>query len=196
MAWSVTVKANVVGQDPRRPACGRSSTMHAFGHAVELRENFHWRHGNAVAVGMMFIAHLAQQRGLIDADLVARHAAILESIGLPVSYEPRHFDELYAGMTRDKKNRDGHIRFVALTGPGQTTRPRVRASTNCAPPTTRSPGRRDEGPGPQRPQPQPPGATPAGGVRIDDARGRGEAHRGAGRDARRRGGVPSVQPRG
>jgi len=123
IARSVTVKANVVGQDLKEAGLREILNYgHTFGHAVELRENFHWRHGNAVAVGMMFIAHLAQQRGLIDADLVARHAAILESIGLPVSYEPGHFDELYAGMTRDKKNRDGHIRFVALTGPGQTTR--------------------------------------------------------------------------
>ena len=92
------------------------------GHAVELRENYSWRHGKAVAVGLMFIAHLSHARGLIDASLVAQHERILHSIGLPTTYEPGHFDELYQAMTRDKKNRHGTIRFVALTGVGSTTR--------------------------------------------------------------------------
>ncbi|MDU7102980.1 MAG: 3-dehydroquinate synthase, partial [Corynebacterium sp.] len=32
------------------------------------------------------------------------------------------FADLYEAMTHDKKNRDGQIRFVALTGVGETTR--------------------------------------------------------------------------
>lgn len=123
IARSVAVKAAVVGEDLKE--AGLRETLnygHTFGHAVELRENYSWRHGNAVAVGMMFIANLSHARGLIDSELVARHENILSSIGLPTSYEPGHFDELYAGMTRDKKNRHGTIRFVALTGVGSTTR--------------------------------------------------------------------------
>lgn len=89
---------------------------------MELRENFTWRHGNAVAVGTMFIAHLSHNLGLIDATLLERHRAILQAIGLPTSYEAGVFDELYEGMTRDKKNRDGNIRFVALTAVGDVTR--------------------------------------------------------------------------
>ncbi len=120
---SVTVKASVVSEDLKESNLREILNYgHTFGHAIELRENFSWRHGNAVAVGMVFIAELSQARGLIDADLVARHRAILASVGLPTSYTPGLFDELYQGMTRDKKNRDGHIRFVALTGVGECTR--------------------------------------------------------------------------
>lgn len=123
IARSVAVKANVVGQDLKESGLREILNYgHTFGHAVELRENFRWRHGHAVAVGMMFVAHLAHARGLIDADLVERHRVILESVGLPTSYPGGHFDELYSGMTRDKKNRDGTIRFVVLTGAGETTR--------------------------------------------------------------------------
>lgn len=123
IARSVGVKAEVVGQDLKESGLREILNYgHTFGHSVELRENFRWRHGNAVAVGMMFIAHLALQRGLIDQDLVDRHRTILESIGLPTTYPGGFFDELYQGMTRDKKNRDGQIRFVALTGAGETTR--------------------------------------------------------------------------
>ena len=121
---SVAVKAEVVGQDLKESGLREILNYgHTFGHAVELRENYRWRHGHAVAVGMMFVAHLAHQRGLIDADLVERHRAILSSIGLPTSYPGGHFDELHDAMTRDKKNRDGIIRFVALDGAvGEMTR--------------------------------------------------------------------------
>lgn len=123
IARSVTVKADVVGKDLKESGLREILNYgHTFGHAVELRENYRWRHGNAVAVGMMFIAHLAAARGLIDAALVARHERILASVGLPTTYPAGHFDELHSAMTRDKKNRDGRIRFVALTGAGETTR--------------------------------------------------------------------------
>lgn len=120
---AVMVKAAVAGEDLRE--AGLRETLnygHTFGHAVEARENYTWRHGHAVAVGMMFEAYLALGRGLIDADLVDTHRTILESVGLPTCYPAGHFDELYGAMTRDKKNRDGDIRFVALTGVGKTTR--------------------------------------------------------------------------
>ncbi|WP_080794753.1 3-dehydroquinate synthase [Corynebacterium pacaense] len=123
IARSVTVKAAVVGQDLKESGLREILNYgHTFGHAVELREHFGWRHGNAVAVGMMFIAHLSHRAGLIDARLLERHRAILESVGLPTTYTGSVFDQLYEGMTRDKKNRDGDIRFVALRGVGDVTR--------------------------------------------------------------------------
>ena len=120
---SIAVKAAVVSQDLKES--GMRETLnygHTFGHAVERHENYEWRHGNAVAVGMMFIAHLSHSRGLIDAQLVEKHRRILHSIGLPTRYKAGHFADLYEAMTHDKKNRDGQIRFVALTGVGETTR--------------------------------------------------------------------------
>lgn len=117
IARSVAVKARVVGADLKEAGLREILNYgHTFGHAVEQYENFRWRHGDAVAVGMMFIAELAHARGLIDADLLARHRAILTSVGLPTAYQPDRFDELYSVMTRDKKNRGGSIRFVALDG--------------------------------------------------------------------------------
>ena len=120
---SIAVKAAVVGEDLKESGLRETLNYgHTFGHAVERHENYAWRHGKAVAVGMMFIAHLAQARGLIDAELVEKHRRILHSVGLPTSYKAGHFADLYEAMTHDKKNRDGKIRFVALTGVGETTR--------------------------------------------------------------------------
>lgn len=120
---SIAVKAAVVGEDLKE--AGLRETLnygHTFGHAVERQEKYMWRHGNAVAIGMMFIAHLSRQRGLLDAELVELHRSILSSIGLPTTYQSGKFAQLYEAMTHDKKNRDGKIRFVALTGVGATTR--------------------------------------------------------------------------
>ena len=120
---SVAVKANVVGQDLKESGLREILNYgHTLGHAIERRENYSWRHGNAVAVGMMFVAHLALGRKLIDAPLVALHEEILAKAGLPTRYEAGAFDELHDAMLLDKKNRDGRIRFVVLDGLGSATR--------------------------------------------------------------------------
>ena len=120
---SVAVKANVVGQDLKESGLREILNYgHTLGHAIERRENYTWRHGNAVAVGMMFVAHLSLGRKLIDAPLVALHEEILTKAGLPTRYEAGAFDELHDAMLLDKKNRDGRIRFVVLDGLGSATR--------------------------------------------------------------------------
>lgn len=120
---SVAVKARVVSQDLKESGLREILNYgHTLGHAIERREDYTWRHGNAVAVGMMFVAHLAHGRGLIDDALLALHHEILATVGLPTTYEAGAFDELYQHMTRDKKNRDGRIRFVVLDGLGSCTR--------------------------------------------------------------------------
>lgn len=120
---SVAVKASVVSQDLKEAGLREILNYgHTLGHAIERRERYEWRHGNAVAVGMMFAAHLAKGRGLIDDSLLALHHEILTSAGLPTTYEAGAFEELYQSMTLDKKNRDGRIRFVVLDGLGSCTR--------------------------------------------------------------------------
>lgn len=114
---SIAVKARVVAADLTESSLREMLNYgHTFGHAVEKQEHFRWRHGNAVAVGMMFVAQLARHQGLIDAALVDRHRCILESVGLPVSYSGAGLDELIHTMLFDKKTRSGRLRFVALDG--------------------------------------------------------------------------------
>lgn len=120
---SVAVKASVVAQDLKESSLREILNYgHTLGHAIEKREDYRWRHGNAVAVGMMFVAILARNRGLIEPAVVDLHREILKGIGLPTSYDAGAFDELYEGMTHDKKNKNGQIRFVVLDGIGSATR--------------------------------------------------------------------------
>ncbi len=120
---SITVKARVVSADLREATSSGSRVGrellnygHTLGHAVERREQYRWRHGEAVSVGMVFVAELARRAGLLDEALAARHGAILRSVGLPTTYEPGVFDELAATMALDKKTRGSQLRFVVLNG--------------------------------------------------------------------------------
>ena len=120
---AIKVKASVVSQDLKESHLREILNYgHTYGHAVEHHENYRWRHGNAVAVGMMFEAELAKAAGLLDDAAVERHREILESIGLPTSYDGADLDTLLVAMGRDKKNKAGVIRFVVLESVGHPTR--------------------------------------------------------------------------
>lgn len=124
---AVQVKADVVGLDFLESSAtsgdgsiGREvlNYGHTFGHAVERRERYRWRHGAAVAVGMMFVAELSALGGRLSEDEVERHRSVLQSLGLPTTYAPGHWDALLAAMSVDKKARGSLLRFIVLQGIG------------------------------------------------------------------------------
>ncbi len=120
---SVAVKARVVSADLRETTSvggrvGREllNYGHTLGHAVERREGYRWRHGEAVGVGMVFAAELARAAGLLDDATADRHKTVLTALGLPTAYEADAFDDLLATMALDKKTRGSTLRFVLLDG--------------------------------------------------------------------------------
>jgi len=124
IARAIQVKSDVVGNDLRETlgtAAGREilNYGHTFGHAVERTENYTWRHGNAVSVGMMFVAHLAHLAGQLDQQVLMRHHNILSGVGLPVSYDGGTFDQLHDAMRIDKKSRGLKLRFIILESVGK-----------------------------------------------------------------------------
>jgi len=120
---SVRVKARVVGEDLTEQGLREILNYgHTLGHAIELVERYQWRHGAAVSVGMVFVAELARLAGKLDDDVVDRHRAILENLGLPVSYRGDRWDQLVAAMRRDKKTRGDLLRFVVLDDVARPTR--------------------------------------------------------------------------
>lgn len=120
---SIQVKADVVSADLRETtSTGRQvgrellNYGHTLAHAIERREHFRWRHGDAVSVGMVFVAELARQAGLLDRETAERHVAILGAVGLPTAYDAGAFDDLLVTMGLDKKTRGSTLRFVVLNG--------------------------------------------------------------------------------
>jgi 3-dehydroquinate synthase len=120
---SVRVKAEVVAADLREtggtdghPGREALNYGHTLGHAVEKFTGYAMRHGEAVALGMVYVAELARLAERLDDDTAARHAAVLGAVGLPTSWAGATFDELLPAMRVDKKARGATLRFVVLDG--------------------------------------------------------------------------------
>jgi 3-dehydroquinate synthase len=120
---AIRVKADVVGADLRESHLREILNYgHTLGHAIERREDYRWRHGAAVSVGLVFAAELGRAAGRLDDATADRHRAVLEALGLPVTYLPGVLDELVETMRGDKKARAGKLRFVVLDGLAQPGR--------------------------------------------------------------------------
>jgi 3-dehydroquinate synthase len=114
---AIRVKADVVGADLRESHLREILNYgHTLGHAIERREDYRWRHGAAVSVGLVFAAELARAAGRLDDGTADRHRSVLDALGLPVTYVPGVLDELVESMRGDKKARAGKLRFVVLDG--------------------------------------------------------------------------------
>ena len=117
VAACVAIKAAVVASDEREGgARAKLNYGHTLAHAIEIAGGHDLRHGEAVAIGLIFAAELAFLLGRIDADRVAEHRRVVGAYDLPMAL-PAGLgnDELLALMARDKKALDG-ITFV-LDGP-------------------------------------------------------------------------------
>jgi 3-dehydroquinate synthase len=123
VARCVAAKARTVAVDERD--AGERLVLnygHTLGHALERLDEFSGRsHGEAIAVGMVFAARLAEAMGLAGPGLVARHARLLASIGLEVGGGLPDVERIVSAFRLDKKYRAG-VRFVLLEDVG---RPRI-----------------------------------------------------------------------
>jgi 3-dehydroquinate synthase len=117
---AVRMKAAVVSADLRE-AGGREilNYGHTLGHAIERVERYRIRHGEAVAIGMVYAAELARLAGRLDAATVHRHRRVLGAVGLPTTFLPGRWLALREAMSVDKKSRGASLRFVILEGPGR-----------------------------------------------------------------------------
>lgn len=120
---SVNIKAQVVGEDFQEGFAREVLNYgHTMGHAVELHSKFGLRHGEAVAIGMVYIAELAHLRGVLSEELVSLHRSLLSRFGLPTRYPADAWPELWSLLALDKKARGKSLRFVAISKIGTTLR--------------------------------------------------------------------------
>ena len=120
----IAVKANAVAGDLRESGgaeIGREALNygHTLGHAIERFEGYRIRHGEAISIGMVYVAEIAHRTGRIDDELLARHRSILDKLSLPTTYRPGIWEALSATMRLDKKTRGDQLRFVVLDGPAK-----------------------------------------------------------------------------
>lgn len=114
---AVRVKADIVGRDLRDAGPREMLNYgHTLAHAVERAERYRFRHGDAVAIGLVYAGALGRLAGRLDVATATRHRAILTAIGLPTTYSAGAWPALAATMRLDKKARGATLRFVVLDG--------------------------------------------------------------------------------
>jgi len=114
IARCVEIKAKIVAADERESG-GRAllNYGHTLAHALERSSNFSLAHGEAVAVGMIYAAHLAHAMQRISQARVEEHYKIIgQTYGLKVKPDERvNRKELIELMRHDKKAVSG-LTFV------------------------------------------------------------------------------------
>ena len=119
---AIAMKARVVGEDFTEQGLREILNYgHTLGHAIEHAERYQWRHGAAIAIGMVFAAELSRLTRSLSDEAVDRHRRILESLSLPTTYPAGRWPTLLATMKRDKKARGDLLRFIVLDDIGRPT---------------------------------------------------------------------------
>ncbi|MGH2739100.1 MAG: 3-dehydroquinate synthase [Actinomycetota bacterium] len=120
VARCIRAKASVVEHDERDTGLRHVLNYgHTLGHAIERIEGYRGAsHGEAVALGMLFAAHLAEITGLAAPGLVGRHRRVLAPLGLPAHRDVPDAEAVLEALRLDKKYRGG-VRFVLLEDLGR-----------------------------------------------------------------------------
>ena len=123
VARAISVKASVVSSDFKESFAREALNYgHTLGHAIEIHAQYQMRHGEAVSIGMVFVAELAAARGLIDEATVTMHRDLLKRYDLPITFDRQAWSKLLPLLSLDKKARGNTLRFVVLDGIGSTKR--------------------------------------------------------------------------
>ncbi len=121
ISGSVRIKAEVVAEDTREGGLRQILNFgHTIAHAVERVLNFELLHGDAVAIGMVAEAHIAEAIGLARTGLSVAIADAVGRAGLPSRLPAGiSLDDIIAATHGDKKARTGAARYALPRGIGE-----------------------------------------------------------------------------
>ena len=121
VAGSCRIKASVVERDEREAELRHVLNYgHTIGHAIEAATGFgRFTHGEAVSLGIVAEARLAEALGLAKPSTTSRQIDLLAAAGLPVAGLDADPAAILDAMGRDKKARDGRVPFVLAPEIGQ-----------------------------------------------------------------------------
>ncbi len=117
---SCQIKADIVEIDEKEGSVRAFLNYgHTFGHAIESLAGYgQWKHGEAVAVGMIVAAKISAAQGLCEQADVQRIVALLKALKLPVEPPDYSLNDYVAAMRRDKKVKHGTLTLVLNQGIG------------------------------------------------------------------------------
>jgi len=111
---AVAVKVRFIETDPyERGVRAALNLGHTIGHGVERLSDYRIRHGEAVAIGLVAEARLAERIGLAESGLAEHIRGVLSGLGLPTEI-PAEMDPqtLQSAMQVDKKRAGGRLRYA------------------------------------------------------------------------------------
>jgi shikimate kinase/3-dehydroquinate synthase len=102
------LKTAVVAEDEKETSGVRArlNLGHTVGHALEGASEYAWRHGDAVAAGLVVALEMGKRRGTCSTAFAETVAELLRFFGLP-DRPDRSWEELLPFLARDKKFRRG-----------------------------------------------------------------------------------------
>jgi 3-dehydroquinate synthase len=120
---SCRIKADVVSKDEREGGLRRILNYgHTVGHALEAVTKYRrFRHGEAIAFGMLAAADLAVVRGALTDSNRQALARLIAALGPLPSIADLAIPEVMDAIRRDKKVLNGRLHFVIATDIGTTT---------------------------------------------------------------------------
>lgn len=123
IAESCGIKVEIVQKDEREAGLRRTLNFgHTAGHALEAVTKYRrFRHGEAVAYGMMVAAELAVGRGALTGEDRDALGALIAKMGPLPPIGDLAAAQVLEAMSRDKKVVAGRLHFVLPTAIGETT---------------------------------------------------------------------------
>lgn len=117
---SCELKAEIVAQDERESGVRAVLNYgHTLGHAIETLAGYErYRHGEAVAIGMVQAATVSESFMYASREDTDRIRGLIQSAGLPGALPPFSREEYLAALSRDKKVRGRGLTFVCNRGVG------------------------------------------------------------------------------
>jgi len=115
------LKAYVVSQDEKEQGLRAILNYgHSFGHVIERLTNYKaYRHGEAVIIGMEFALKLAVYLSLADKEYLELQEKLFEKYNLKYSIPKYEYKRMLEVLKRDKKNKNGKIKFIFSTELGK-----------------------------------------------------------------------------
>ena len=111
---AMAVKVCFIQADPYEKGPRAALNLgHTVGHALERVSDYKISHGEAVSIGMVMEAFLAERIGLAQVGLAERIASILAGFGLPTHIPSGlKWEAILAAMQVDKKRQAGRLCFA------------------------------------------------------------------------------------
>lgn len=114
VAESAKIKARVVEKDETEAGLRMILNFgHTIGHALETLTRYRaYNHGEAVAMGMVAAAKVANLKRMISQEAVRRIVDLLEKLSLPTEIDRLPSKKIIQSLAIDKKVRAGKVQFV------------------------------------------------------------------------------------